>query len=84
MIQAGAKLAFKVSDQTSPVVRVRFRQREGRWRSATAVDGILDETSEEVRLELDGPGEARYHVELEVTDAAGNVARKRMFLVVKR
>jgi hypothetical protein len=70
---AQMQLAFRVTDDHSPIERVEFSQDGQQWRPVFPIDGIADSRSERYEIALEGPIGPR-GVTLRASDSMNNSA----------
>jgi hypothetical protein len=70
---AQMRLAFRVTDDHSPIERVEFSQDGQQWRPVFPIDGIADSRSERYEIALEGPIGPR-GVTLRASDSMNNTA----------
>jgi hypothetical protein len=79
----GNRAEARVSDGLSVVTELAFSFDDEPWRLATTKDGIFDDQSEELRLDVPTLAKGTHTLSIRAADAAGNVAAETTTFVVR-
>ena len=74
----------RASDALSTIAEMAYSVDDGPWQLGTSTDGLFDDTTEDLRIELTGGLPRGTHtLAVRVADAAGNIGSTSMTFVVK-
>ena len=75
-------LSATVADETSPITALAYSIDAGEWQAVEPADGIFDERTEEVSVDIGELEPGEHTITLRATDSRGNTAAAKQVLVV--